>query len=109
MDEIHAQHPDPKQDKLISRAKVAAFTAKWLLKYMPIYIFPKPGYKPTEDEKIKMFHANESFALDHSTSLMGREAHLLPTETIEDILYHFKYRSSDDRSLILAFSLLSRS
>jgi hypothetical protein len=109
MDAIHLPHADTRKDKVISTPKVAAFTAKWLLKYMPIYIFPRPNVSPSAEEKEKISNINIIFVLEHSLGLMGRNAEHQIKENIDDLLYHLKYRSIDDRSLILAFSILHRS
>lgn len=106
---VHRQHEDRTRDKILNRPKAAAFTAKWILRYMPIAISVKEGIDLTVDENWNMTHANEMFAFDHGLALMGRDTTLLQRETIDDVLYHFKYRPTDDRSLILAFSILSRS
>lgn len=96
-------------DKVIHKAKVAAFTAKWILRYLPIYVYPKRHValnKLTVLEKEKLDNVNFWFALDHSCSLIGRPAYLCPANIVDMLLYHFKYRTIDDRSLMLVFSMI---
>jgi hypothetical protein len=95
-------------EKFINSAKVAAFTTKWLLKARPIYVRPVNGYKPTITESTFLDAINETFVLGHVLDLMGLTTSQFTGGEISDLLYHLKYRSSDDRCLMLIYSLMEK-
>ena len=96
------------EEKKINDSKVAAFTAKWLLKASPIAIIPKDNshriYRPENDG---LCHINERFALDCSLYALLRESYLnLDKETYYSLFYDFKYRNFDERLYFSRFCLL---
>jgi hypothetical protein len=106
VDSVHAHHPDPDQDKVISLPKVAAFTTKWWVRYMPISIHFDPKYNPTDKERSDICHINEAFILYYCLEIMGLKRDLITKSNWDNLLYHLKFRSLDDRTLILAYSML---
>lgn len=97
--EIHSE-------KLLNASKVGAFTAKWLLKYSPIVILPKPESTFDVFERRHIQNAPFILALNISLRSMGIQPHEVPTNIYKGILYHFRFRDIDDRSMILYFDLL---
>ncbi|MEE9338380.1 MAG: hypothetical protein V3U87_09890 [Methylococcaceae bacterium] len=99
--EVHEEHK-------INDSKVAAFTAKWLLKAAPISIIPRnitsSIHRPENDN---LCHINERFALDCALYALFRDDYLsLDDKSYDSLYYDFKYRNFDERAYFSRFSLL---
>lgn len=99
---------DVHEEHRINDSKVAAFTAKWLLKAAPISIMPKDFSSSTpRPENDDICHINERFALDCSLYALFRNSYLnLDASSYENLYYDFKYRNYDERIYFSKFSLL---
>lgn len=92
--------------KKINDSKVAAFTAKWLLKTMPIYINPLPTQLILDDYAC---HINESFALQCALyCLVGKNFASIDSDDYDKLFYDFKYRPFDERAYFSRFELLEK-
>lgn len=107
-DDIHSEewirriHVDQK----INDSKVAAFTAKWLLKSSLIYV------KSSIDQPILddfTCHINEAFALNCVLyTLLGHKYDLLDRDDLDKLFYDFKYRPFDERGYFSRFESLEK-
>jgi hypothetical protein len=99
--EVHEEHK-------INDSKVAAFTAKWLLKAAPISIIPRNiSSSIRRSENDNLCHINERFALDCALYALFRDSYLdLDDNSYESLYYDFKYRNFDERAYFSRFSLL---
>ncbi|MBR8842406.1 hypothetical protein [Pseudoalteromonas sp. JC3] len=117
LDEIHS--------KKINNEKVASLSAKWLLRYCPASFIVPEDYVPNELERKFCLGFNEMSTLSYVYNLLNLqfpeqeeieatkcEATKLVFENtqklLDDILYHFKFRTYDHRHFILVFSSLVR-
>lgn len=92
--------------KKINDSKVAAFTAKWLLKASPIYVVQKKN-KPITDDIL--CHINEFFVLNCVLyALLQDNFHLLDEDDYQKLFYDFKYRCLDDRAYFSRFELIEK-
>lgn len=96
------------ENKRINDSKVAAFTAKWLLKASPISIIPRDFastiLRPENDD---VCHINEHFALDCALYALLREDFIkIDRDSYTSLFYDFKYRNFDERAYFSRFSLL---
>lgn len=99
-----------KNHSLIKPSKVAAFTAKWILKYKPINVIAKDEYSliNMNSEQVKRSTSfNEKFALLYCLKAIMNIDHGISHDILSTILYHFKYRQFDDRHFQIIFELLS--
>lgn len=95
--------------KLVNRAKVASFTAKWLLKESPINVWAKVC-APNQEETGLIYIINEACVATYIFKIV-LEIDLNNTKIsphIEDILYHFKFRTFDQKSFIIMFNMLKK-
>jgi hypothetical protein len=93
-------------DKKINDSKVAAFSAKWLLKAAPIYIVPKAN-TPVLDDFI--CHINAFFVLNCVLYCLLKYDHdLVDQSDFEKLFYDFRYRTVDDRSYFSRFELIEK-
>ncbi|MBF0333448.1 MAG: hypothetical protein HQL40_07335 [Alphaproteobacteria bacterium] len=106
LDAVHARHADPDKDKALSLPKVAAFATKWWLRYMPISIHVDPHHKLSDKERSDITYINESFILFYCLDLMSLKRELITKSNWDNMIYHMKFRVLDDRSLMLAYSML---
>lgn len=93
-------------EKLVNESKAAAFSVKWILKSMPIYVLAKKTL--SKDESMLLDMVNEIFAFRYAVRLMDIDPNKIDDTDTRDILYHLKYRNYDDRNLMLIFSLLKK-
>jgi len=105
LDAVHKKNADPAKDKAINCSKVAAFKTKWWLRYMPISVHVLDGFAVPERDRSNISHVNETFILYYCLDLMGLRS-TITTGNWDSMLYHLKYRALDDRSLMLAYSML---
>ena len=98
-----------KNGKRLKLSKVAALTAKWLLKYKPITLLVD------DDQSVKKIDPhtrriasfiNEDFALSHALILMKIDPKKIAENMQEGLLYHFKYRPFDERHFFLIFEMI---
>ena len=95
------------KERNISPGKVAAYTLKWILKYMPIVCyFAKDNI--SSRCKRKMVSANFVFALDFSLGLIRIDPRDLPQETRMNLLYHARFRTIHERDMFLVFDELHK-
>ncbi len=93
-------------NKKINDSKVAAFSAKWLLKAAPIYIIPKADTPIVSDF---LCHINEFFVLNCVLyCLLKYDFDLIDEDDYKKLFYDFKYRSFDDRAYFSRFELLEK-
>lgn len=93
-------------EKKINDSKVAAFSAKWLLKASPIFILPKDGTPIVDDF---LCHINEFFALNCVLyCLLQYDYDLIDEDDYKKLFYDFKYRMFDERSYFSRFELLEK-
>jgi hypothetical protein len=100
-DVIHRQ-------KKINDSKVAALTAKWLLKSCPIALI-----KTSADCKSilsdELCHINQLWALNCALyALLKDDFKYLNKSDFEDLFYDFKYRVFDERAYFSRFELILR-
>jgi hypothetical protein len=97
------------KDKHLSASKIAAFTAKWILKYAPLTIVPhsEPD-NLSDDDKDRVLAANARLALGFALQCANRRSGDFESALIADIIYHFRYRDYDERSFILIFEQMFR-
>ncbi|MDI9334731.1 MAG: hypothetical protein QM533_10185 [Cytophagales bacterium] len=93
-----------KSGKRLRLSKVAAFTAKWILKYKPINLEVEDNISPGSiDPKKRRLAAslNEDFALAHTFQLMNLDTSKIPDTVLADMIYHYRYRSFDERHFFI--------
>jgi hypothetical protein len=96
-------------NKKISESKVAAYTAKWLLKYSPLVVLPdsEDRYTISPEDLKKILSINAVFCLDHIRKILsgkGKCPKLLSDESIiSELIYTFRFRNFDERHF---FSIL---
>lgn len=83
------------KEKSLNNSKKAAFTAKWLVKVMPIHIL-NGGGRPNYEEGVDIYTVNETFALREAFAIVGVDDECVPDELKKDILYNFKFRNFDE-------------
>lgn len=96
--------------KTINDSKSAALISKWLLKNSPMSINIL-DYKQLSDDHRKIIHsANACCVLSYIFNILGIddeiEFSVVQDELVEDLLYHFMFRSFDHRHFIMNFNLL---
>lgn len=98
------------QEKNINPAKVAAFTAKWLLSYKPIIIIPENDDDLGNEDRELINSAAAQLALIFSLSLISISVDVVGKRLSDRLMYHFRFRPYDERSFFIIFeSLLERS
>jgi hypothetical protein len=105
-------HDDKEKGKRLKFSKVAAFTAKWLLKYKPISIQLIDGILPQQvnpEEKRRASSINEDFALLHSLQLLEINDEKLNSNLLMDMVYHFRYRAFDERHFFILYENIVQS
>jgi hypothetical protein len=95
-------------EKLISLSKVAAYTAKWLLKYSPIFIQPSQNVQLSSEEQNIVCAAPAILALNLSLRSMGVDIEALDKAIYKNLIYHFRFRNFDERAAFLYFDLIMR-
>lgn len=81
---------------LVDEVKQAAYLIKWIAKLRPIYFDVKllnPSYN--------VLYANEIFAIRSGFSYLGVKPTTLPTKVHKEAHYTLRYRSVDERYLML--------
>lgn len=81
---------------LVDKVKQAAYTIKWIAKLRPIY-FDVDLLHPNRT----VMYANEIFALRCGFLLLGVKTSTLPIKVYKEALYTLRYRSVDERYLML--------
>lgn len=105
-------HEDDKIGKRLKFSKVAAFTAKWLLKYKPISVEIIDGILPQDispEERRIAASINEDFALLHSLQLLEVDSNKIEDSILMDMVYHFRYRSFDERHFFVLYENIVQS
>ena len=93
-------------EKKINDSKVAAFSAKWLLKASPIYVVQKKD-APIADDIV--CHINELFVLNCVLyALLQENFSLVDEDEYKKLFYDFKYRTLDERAFFSRFELLEK-
>jgi hypothetical protein len=95
----------------INKSKIAAFTAKWFLKNLPIFIYPDPkiaNVDLSEKERKDIIFCNEFFLLEHICKLLEIPFAELKEQDLYDLVYSFKFRHFEIDSYILIFQDLER-
>jgi hypothetical protein len=88
----------------INPPKIAAFTSKWFLKSLPIYIIPKDT--PKEKLEKQIFAINEQFLVKHVCDLMKIDIQVLDPSEIKNLIYAMKFRNFDEAAYILIYTAL---
>jgi hypothetical protein len=93
-------------EKKINDSKVAAFSAKWLLKASPIYVVQKKGIVIADD---LFCHINELFVLNCVLyALLQDDYNLVDEDEYKKLFYDFKYRNLDERAYFSRFELIQK-
>lgn len=104
------------ESRQLNPPKVAALTTKWLLKAKPLILEARPKVNEiSQNERSMLVSANEQFIVNHALQLMDItfantkiDDRKLLVKDLSEILYHLLFRDTDDRNLILTFSVLYR-
>jgi len=94
------------RDKYLSPSKVAAFEAKWILKYSPLIIIPQNDADFTDEDRIVLCSANALLAFQFSLTSMGLNPEDVDEDIARNMIYHFRFRHFDDRAFILQYDTL---
>jgi hypothetical protein len=92
--------------KKISKNKVAAYSAKWLLHYSPITIIPDEDHEVLANEQQKILNVNAMFCIVTIRNILAGESstiseHFMKEEIIADMVYHFRFRTFDERHFFM--------
>jgi len=88
-------------EKNINPAKIASFTAKWLLNYKPIILEPI-GDENLSLEDIELINSAPAIlALNFSLYLISLSQQAINERLAKAIIYHFRYRTFDERAFFL--------
>lgn len=81
----------------VSSGKIAAFTAKWLVKFKPITIIQT---SPNASNEITIFsrHINEIFATAHAELLIGKD---LPKALVRELVFDFRQKKMSETQLYM--------
>ena len=93
----------------VNKSKSAAFLVKWLVRMAPIAIYKEKEFveSPLHFQMIR--DVNEAFAISYVLEeVFEHPIELIGKDLFDDLIYHVRYRTIDDRSLIMIFSLLER-
>lgn len=82
----------------VEHSKIAAFTAKWILKHRPIFF---SVCDPDEITQSQILYFNERFALQVACSLARIPTANITKEVLEEALYTFHYRNVSEDLLVL--------
>lgn len=82
----------------VSAGKIAAFTAKWLVKFKPITIIPMDQSKTTRETCVLSRHINEFFAVAHIEFLI--EAPLEKT-LVRELIFEFRQKKLSETQLYM--------
>lgn len=96
-------------EKLLSPPKVAALSAKWILKYSPLIIIPKNGVLLSSHDRTLLNAATAMFAFQFAIVSMGLSPRNINLEIRRNIIYHFRFRQFEERSFMLLFETLMTS
>lgn len=95
----------------INASKVAAYTAKWILKYKPISVLREPSgtsLEPTRPQIATphpfLTNINEEFALHCALLILGVKAEQVPQKKIDELIYCFRFRDFDELSYFMILS-----
>ncbi|MBU3259992.1 hypothetical protein KPG71_08310 [Roseovarius sp. PS-C2] len=95
----------------INASKVAAYTAKWILKYKPISVIMvsgEQGVKASLPQVVKphpfLTNINEEFALHCALLVLGIKAEQVPQKKIDELIYCFRFRDFDELSYFMILS-----
>lgn len=85
--------------KELSRNKVAAFTAKWIMKHAPLAFFVEDNATVSFQDSYKIVSANAVFAARVCLEFLKLDIMRIDANKFERFVYHLMYRSLDDRAL----------
>ena len=94
------------EGKLLNSSKVGAFTAKWLLKYHPLLVTQKPDAEVELYERRHIQNIPFIVACNIALRAMGIEPDEVPSDLYRSLVYHLRFRTYEDRSMIMYFELL---
>lgn len=95
----------------INASKVAAYTAKWILKYKPISVLrvlSDTNHIPSKPQTVRphpfLTNINEEFALHCALLVLGVKAEQVPQKKIDELIYCFRFRDFDELSYFMILS-----
>lgn len=88
----------------ISNGKVAAFTAKWIMRLRPITVEPLDLARATSRDVFFAKYINEIFAIEHAEHLLEVE---VPEKLYKELAYEFRQKKLSETQLYMTFEQLT--
>lgn len=82
----------------ISAGKIAAFTAKWLVKFKPMLVVPLNGHRMSDQTAFIARHINEIFAVSHVERILGKS---LPKKLFQELMLEFREKKFSETQLYM--------
>jgi hypothetical protein len=82
----------------ISAGKIAAFTAKWLVKFKPFLVILDTNVAGTEASIFIARHVNEIFAVTHAERILGKD---FPRKLFLELVLDFRQKKFSETQLYM--------
>jgi hypothetical protein len=86
------------QEEQTSSGKIAAFTAKWLVKFKPLSVVIQPNSQASEATTFIARHINEIFAVSHAERILGKE---FPRKLFLELVLDFRQKKFSETQLYM--------
>ena len=93
-------------DDFISAAKIAAFTAKWLIKFKPLTVEIKKQSRAIQTQQTLYFstYINELFVVEHIQALIGTS---VPKKLYLELIHEFRSKKLSETQLYMTLEQLT--